>query len=419
MRGSASRRHVRSGPAGRQGGFTLLEVLIVIIIISLLIALLVPAVVGARQSVRNAQVRTEITNLDSAISDFKLTYGINPPSRIVLYERATGDGTMAIQGWNTPITDPDTMTYTVEDVAEQDRLHSRSFIRQLWPQFDFNFIDTTMLPGPSQFGRDLNNDGDHEDTFLLLGSDCLAFFLGGMVVTAADTQDQAQIGFSKNPANPFKIGTHNAAGANATRIDAAEIDRSNREGPFFPFVLSRLNDTNNNLVLEYFDTIPGQTAPYIYLSSYDGQGYRHHGLDGLPGFPGDDDGDTFAEIEPGPDGQPGAAMVDDNGDTVVDDAAEFGWPGTDDLPDPDEVGLPGSDDEVAAGTLLHNYLQSGLLLTGQPWNGKSFQIISPGADNEYGIGGRFDTDSAQTDFASNRTPERDNITNFNGGVLAP
>ncbi|WP_339907621.1 hypothetical protein [Symmachiella dynata] len=34
---------------------------------------------------------------------------------------------------------------------------------------------------------------------------------------------------------------------------------------------------------------------------------------------------------PGPDGQPGEAGVDDNGDTFIDDNGEFGWPGTDDL----------------------------------------------------------------------------------------
>ena len=36
-------------------------------------------------------------------------------------------------------------------------------------------------------------------------------------------------------------------------------------------------------------------------------------------------------LKPGPDGQPGAAQVDDDGNGVVDDASELGATGTDDV----------------------------------------------------------------------------------------
>jgi hypothetical protein len=118
------------------------------------------------------------------------------------------------------------------------------------------------------------------------------------------------------------------------------------------------------------------------LSSYEGQGYRPYGLDGLPGVAG----------------------VDDDGAN-----------GTDDL---GEVGFAGSDDELPAGTLADIYRQ-GATPTSSPWKDKSYQIVSPGADMAYGLGGNFNPDTSQSDLAGARNAERDNITNFHSGPLSP
>ncbi|MEI6541610.1 MAG: hypothetical protein WCO86_19110, partial [Planctomycetota bacterium] len=51
-----------------------------------------------------------------------------------------------------------------------------------------------------------------------------------------------------------------------------------------------------------------------------------------------------------------------------------------------------------------------------PLRNQGYQIISPGLDQAYGIGGVY-TDG--TELTGPRQPEADNITNFSGGVLKP
>src|SRR5690606_13312501 len=112
-------------------------------------------------------------------------------------------------------------------------------------------------------------------------------------------------GFSANPANPF-----DATGS--------------RVGPFFnEFKLERFRDVNGNKFPEYLDPLSGQSAPYVYVSSYNGRGYR-------------------------------AADLKVFNDTTLDLADIY---------------------RQKAGA------------SGTPYNAKSFQIISPGYDGKYGVGG--------------------------------
>jgi len=72
----------------------------------------------------------------------------------------------------------------------------------------------------------------------------------------------------------------------------------------------------------------------------------NNGPDGLPGQAGtDDDGDTFIDYTVGDDLQPGVAGFDDDGANGVDDLGELGFPGTDDTFDPQEIGF--GDDVLA------------------------------------------------------------------------
>lgn len=318
----------------RRAAFTLIELLVTIVIIGLLMALLIPAISSVRQTAQVGQVRTEISALTTAMEDFKATFGIYPPSSLTIYE-AADDGNPE------PPDDP------AADWG--DNPESRALIRRLWPQFDFDS------------DRNLNGDADNTDIFTFNGSECLVFFLGGIFVNGAPT------GFSANPADPFSTGGNN------------------RIGPFHEFAVNRFVDVDTDELFEYVDTLPGQTAPYLYFSSYNGTGYRALGTDG----------------------QPGVAGTDDDGANGIDDPGEIGW--------------PTSDDETLPGAMAEVYLQTA---AGAPWNPKTFQLISAGFDgsdvaNPYGAGGLYNPDTADGDLSGSRNVERDNITNFESGMLAP
>jgi len=273
--------------------FTLIELMIAIVIILILLGLLIPAIGAVRLRAQQANVRTEISNLEAAITSFKADFGMDPPSSITLYEAASG--------WS----------------GDQ---RSKSLIRKMWPQFNF------MLD------RDINNNGDLTEVFQLNAGECLVFFLGGVW----DNTNTAPNGFSKNPANPFAIATGG----------------TNRQGPYFEFDAGRFIDTDTDLVMEYKDSFPSQQKPYLYFSSYDGRGYR-----------------VTSEVT-------GTGMTD--------------------------VYRQGEDPTTTPPT------------NDVPFKAKSYQIISPGADFQYGTGGIYNPDK---NFPANRTVEADNITNFVNGSL--
>ncbi|MAT15704.1 MAG: hypothetical protein CMJ46_10610 [Planctomyces sp.] len=53
------------------------------------------------------------------------------------------------------------------------------------------------------------------------------------------------------------------------------------------------------------------------------------------------------------------------------------------------------------------------------WKSQTFQLISAGPDGRYGEGGAFNPDTADDTLVGARVDERDNITNFHQGKLAP
>lgn len=224
------KRALSPGVSQHPIGFTMVEMLVVIAVLSILIAFITPAVMSSYRSAREAEVGTEISQLESAVAGFKTAFGSEPPSMIRLYEKAS----------DTP---------TVE----------RSKLLKLWPHF--NFASNTY---------DWDGDGTPgEDTTFaeLKGAECLVFFLGGITQTDTGSGVSVPVGFSKNPANPFLLP--DPAGGEV------------REGPFFDFKPDRIRPSNrfsapNVRFLIYVDPLPGQSAPwapYIYVSSNGGRGY--------------------------------------------------------------------------------------------------------------------------------------------------
>jgi prepilin-type N-terminal cleavage/methylation domain-containing protein len=325
---------VESQRAAARLAFTLLELLIAIAIIAILASLILTVASSAQIKAKNMRVVSDIQSLASGISAFKQKFGYEPPSRITLYETASN--------WS-------------------NDARSMGLIRQLWPQFDFTI------------NRDINGDGDTNDSISLSGAECLVFFLGGvpsLIIThspaqTGDTpgnQGGTPMGFSQNPSDPFsRTGTTN-------RLSFAELD-VNR------MVVYSTQTNRMNTYLDQLAPAPNfsptsvpstQPYPYLYLSSYGGQGYDvANELSGSPGG-------TFADVyRQGP-----------NGSTTS-------------SPSP-------------------------------PWNPNSYQIISPGGDQVsppptggYGLGGEYEVGDPKGLLLGNRGAERDNITNFSSGTLAP
>jgi len=211
----------------RRSGFTLVEMLMVVAILSVLAALILPAVQNSVVSAREAAVVSEISQLEAAIAAFRNRYGIDPPSRITLYTTESG--------WNG---------------SGANAKRSKALIRRMFGrQVDFAAPSSAY---PSNWGAE----------HTLTGAECLVFFLGGIL----DSTGQQPMGFCKNPETPFKPASSG----------------EQRDGPFFDFKADRLvkspRSANSNAFLVYLDPLPSQEAPYVYVSSNDGQGYNHADL---------------------------------------------------------------------------------------------------------------------------------------------
>ncbi len=317
MQRSHSVSSVSSGAKRGRGGFTLLELLIVIALIAVLVGLLFAALGGASTTARVTEVVAEINNLEKAIQEFKLQYGVDVPSSIRLHEVGAH--------------------WSGSDVQTR---RSKALLTRIWPDFAFGDVD-------------FNGDGAQDDTIELFGSECLVFFLGGVCVTQDSSGNYivgpdgsvsgpgtparwTPVGFSANPANPFARG-------------------GSRVGPFYEFDISRLVNVVNtgNSMPEYLDPIEGQSMPYAYASTARGAYAPNSGAVYRP--------------------------------------EDLNWNGS--------------------GPFTSVYHRPN---NGQVYNPRGFQIISPGFDGEFGIGGEWEPGSP---LLEPRTPERDNITNFSGGML--
>jgi general secretion pathway protein G len=405
----------------RRVAFTLVELLVVIVILGVLIGLLLPAIQAAVRTAREAAISAEIQTLVQALADFKNQYGEYPPSRVVLVE--SGDYRIAnLGGAGTPL------------AALQPR--SLAALRKYWPRMT---ISTTTAPpttgylGLPQGFYDFNGNGIADAPYVLTGPDCLVFFLGG-AVQAVPGVGWTVTGWSKNPLNPF-------INPSSTGVAGA----SNRQPPLFEFRNDRLVTNPNNTVAPtggwpgYVHTQgigPDAANPsfYVYFSAYNGVGYDPGDYDGNEP---DDAGTTTSIV--------GAFMTNNAATNTPVFATR-----------PDLVASPSPNpytNSCPVPTLATGHVDTsttdGIGNRPRAWqNANSFQIVSPGIDGLYGIGGQFNTKSpsgalpfiqatgstytadtyqtqeANTDFTGGtalssgiRLRENDNVTNFSQGRL--
>lgn len=261
---------------------------------------------------------------------------------------------------------------------------NRAVARRIWPQIDFTMGDSsggTAGKGtayPSFWYDNIKITVGGNPAIAMNSGESMLFFLGGVI----DVQgpNQVPVGFAKNSLYPF----------------APRSVTVNREGPFFNGFsdIARIKDIDGNGVNEWYDPIPNQTVPYLYFSSYEGRAYN--------------------TVYSGSGSYTGELPTTSGGNFLYIHDIYRVWSGSGTPPSP-----PATPTSLVTGTSAGiNSIQNS-----NPQNPQSCQIISPGYDGDFGQGGVFNINLANSGLTdSNGKPDTaafDNLTNFNGGRLKP
>lgn len=369
----------------------MVELLIVILIIAVLIALLVPALAAAVRRTRQASVTSEINVLATDLAQFKSAYGFFPPSRLYISEA----------GLFPPITNTTSLASpgTTDITAGQLGARSIRYLQRMFPRVAMSTVAApTILTSAGTTGGwyDFNGNGGTgpDPDYILRGDQCLVFFLGGVPIYDPSLGTYTGMGgFGKNPINPF---TNSIAGNAMVSLA--------RTTPIAEFKNSRLGVLPGGAIFpSYFDAAGGGPAPgnstvYAYFSSYEGAGY---------------DANDVNILESDPSGlspillsfTPNAPVFDSTGAKAA-------------------LAISPSPNPYTASLTIGG---GGVVSYQSP---QSYQIISAGADGEFGPGGQYLPNSPQSTVpidtqnnpynssdASVRGLERDNLTSFATGPL--
>jgi general secretion pathway protein G len=213
---------------GQRQGFTLVELMVVMVIIGILVSLITVVVVQALARAKQVQNRSDISQLEIALEQFKTRFGFYPPSRLMLCEHFS--------------------QYNNTQLAHD----SVFYIQKMFPR-----IDTTLW---TTQGIDWNNNSTLDPAVVLEGDQCLVFFMGGIPALAGGGVPPNVQGFSANPKNPADLAS-----------------TQDRIGPFFEFQSSRLVYYTPPANLKPPNRNPSRATAYYYsyLDRYgasDGQG---------------------------------------------------------------------------------------------------------------------------------------------------
>jgi len=326
-----------------------------------------------------------------ALASFKSQYGDYPPSRIALRENGSFPVSEAGSPGSGALTD-----VTVGQLFQR----SVTAFRKFWPRVPIDSIGTSPPTTVTNF-YDFNGNGSLDSNVMVLqGSECLVFFLGGISAYDQFGKLTGVSGFAKNPANPFK----NVLASN------------NRSAPLYEFDGGRLVTNPNSTMPAYLDTFnPQGSSFYAYFSTNLGAGY-----DPNDNNIAEKDGNEFGPI----------SLLFSTTFPVYAAATSTG------SPTPVYQTMSPAPNPYTSSVTVSS---SGANVT--YINSQSFQIISPGADGRYGVGGLYEASStsgalvpedqtsplqakvgASTVLSNSkdpglRLPEKDNLTNFHNGRL--
>jgi general secretion pathway protein G len=89
----------RTARSARQGGFTLIEIMVVVVIIGLLAAVIVPSVVNKVDEARVAKAKQDIASLETALTMFRLDNSRYPTTDLGLQALTTQPTDPSIRNW--------------------------------------------------------------------------------------------------------------------------------------------------------------------------------------------------------------------------------------------------------------------------------------------------------------------------------
>jgi general secretion pathway protein G len=330
--------------------------------------------------------------------------GDYPPSRVLMRE----DGYMPTSLIGTNFVIPSGGTTPTDISAGTLAQRSITAFRKFWPRVQFNTSGAVTGLSTTTQWYDFNGNGtmDHNistpnTAFVLQGNECLTFFLGGIPLNANGLYSMT--GFGKSPTNPF-----------ANSIVGNIMYTANRSGPLFEFDSARLTLT------------PIAALPPNYGSA-SGSSFSMLPTSGIPGYV-DSLNPPVYNFYAYFSSNVGSGY--DPNDVNFNETDSLGTTSPITLQFPTLMPVMNSSTATVVSPSPNPYTSSGLVNVPNVSYIKadSFQLISPGSDSTYGVGGTYlpnsTTGALPPENAITNSPdpalrnvEGDNVTNFHNGRL--